>query len=300
MHAVRRRQGGPALTISGGSGESHRLVPTQQAGVGQDDKTPRFDPQTDVSGNSITLPYDLSSSVSTGDPLVYSSGGGAPIGGLVDGGTYYVIGSGTHGPFQLAATRCEAVGFGADSSCKDENGNPIAVTPIVLDASQATGKSHSLVKQGDMVGGDASAFGPRQIVNQTETGFHGVAVTATNSDDIAAVGASVGVGGSAGVGGRRHRRRHHRDDDRDDRQEHDDQRPDPAARRTRASRCSSRPPISSTCSSIAAAIGAGTRRRRRRRDRRHHRPHDDVEDRRRRERPRGEGLRRRRDAAPRR
>ena len=37
------------------------------------------------------------------------------------------------------------------------------------------------------------------IAAGTQSGFHGVAVTAMNSDDIAAVGASVGVGGGAGV-----------------------------------------------------------------------------------------------------
>ena len=169
------------ITLSAGVGESHRLVSTDHAGVASDD-SPRFDPATDVNSASstITLPYSLG--LGTGDPVVYSSGGGAPIGGLQDGGTYYVIGS-TSGPFKLAASKDDAT----------------AGTFIHLDASQATGRSHSLVKQGDMLASDASAAGPRVIAPGVQSGFHGVAVTAMNSDDIAAVGASVGVGGGAGV-----------------------------------------------------------------------------------------------------
>ncbi len=49
-----------------------------------------------------------------------------------------------------------------------------------------------------MPAGDASAAGPRTIVNQVTTGFHGVAVTATNSDDIAGVGVTA-AGGTVGV-----------------------------------------------------------------------------------------------------
>src|SRR5438477_8573253 len=50
------------------------------------------DDRVDVVGDTINLPYSLG--VNDGDAVVYSSGGGAPIGGLIDGGTYYAVGSG--------------------------------------------------------------------------------------------------------------------------------------------------------------------------------------------------------------
>ncbi len=163
--------------LSGGSGENHRLVPTNQAGVRQD-ASPRFNPQTAVSGDTITLPYDLSE-VGEDDPVVYSAGGGDPIGGLVDGATYYAHVVSSPNQFQLKA----------------EKGGSI----ITLDKSEATGRSHSLVEHGNTPSGDASAFGPRQITAGIESGFRGVAVTATNSDDIAAVGVSAGISGTAAV-----------------------------------------------------------------------------------------------------
>src|SRR5690349_23432707 len=45
----------------------------------------------------------------------------------------------------------------------------------------------SLVKQGKMPSPDASAFGPSSV-SQTQHTVNGVAVVATNSDDIASVG----------------------------------------------------------------------------------------------------------------
>ena len=93
-----------------------------------------FNPATDVSGNVITLPYALA--VSTGDPVVYSAGGGTPIGGLVDGQTYYAI---VLSPdvIELAATACQATGP-SGSGCAG-----IAQQPITLVAADATGRAHS-------------------------------------------------------------------------------------------------------------------------------------------------------------
>ncbi|MFL5756907.1 MAG: hypothetical protein ACJ77N_11475, partial [Chloroflexota bacterium] len=183
-------------------GESHRLVPTAQAGVRQD-QSPRFNPATDISGGStITLPYDLGS-LDAGDKVVYSSGGGQPIGGLVDGGTYYAIVVATGNPtkLKLAATYCDAVGTAGDAdNCPQESGVDHPVTPIVF-SSNGTGKSHSIVKNGQAPAGDASETGLRDIKakNDGVNAFRGVAVTATNSDDIAGVGVSAGFSGTAAV-----------------------------------------------------------------------------------------------------
>ena len=56
------------------------------------DDSPRFDPSTDVVGNEINLPYVMldknGNPLVSGDNVVYSDGGAAPIGGLGDGGQY--------------------------------------------------------------------------------------------------------------------------------------------------------------------------------------------------------------------
>src|SRR5215467_290025 len=183
-------QGGPAISITAptGGGESQRLVPTNQAGVRQDG-SPRFDPAKDVNRdgqhpNEIALPYTLT--VNTGDPVVYSSGGGAPIGGLTDGATYYAVVDGAY--LGLAASACQATG-----TCGKQE--------IALDATQATGRSHSIVKQGTLPSGDAAPeSGTHTITASTAAGFKGLAVTATNSDDIGSVGVSAALSGSVSVG----------------------------------------------------------------------------------------------------
>ena len=162
-------------------GESHRFVPTDQAGV-REDLSPRFNPQNgidvDTGTDFITLPYNIG--IGNGDQVLYSSGDGQPIGGLQSGQMYYAINvtstaHSTH--LQLAAT---------------QGGPAIDLT------STGTGISHSIVRGGDTPSGDASETGPRVIVPST-TSLNGVAVTASNSDDIAAVGISAGISGTAAV-----------------------------------------------------------------------------------------------------
>jgi len=171
---------GSAIVLTGGTGESHRLFKTNEANVTQDG-TPRFNPENavDLVGNRIRLPYSPGA-ISNNDAVVYSSGGGTPIGGLVDGGTYYYKDLGG-GWFQLL------------DKPSDKGGVVIAL------GSGWTGRSHSLVREGDAPAGDASAMGPRDIAQGTTPGFRGVAVTATNSDSIGAFGIGLGFSGTATV-----------------------------------------------------------------------------------------------------
>ena len=145
------------------------------------DSGPRFDPATDVDNTTTRPPpYALSSTLSTGDPIVYSSGGGAPIGGLQDGGTYYVIDHDR--PFKPLPRRTTRMA-----------GTFIHVDSIPATGARTASSSRATcrpVTRRLPARGDRPPAGSR--------GFR-VAVTAMNSDDIAAVGASVGVGGSAGV-----------------------------------------------------------------------------------------------------
>ncbi|KAG1649186.1 hypothetical protein GQR58_029240 [Nymphon striatum] len=197
-----------SLACPAAQGRNHRLSPTNFAIV-REDKSPRFDPAQDVAGNTITLPYQLvnpdGSPVATGDPVVYSSASGAPIGGLIDGGQYYaiVVSTGANQTvLRLAATECETGTGTYDPTPEEpENGDEGTACPTVvlpLDKSMATGRSHSIVVHGSTPAGDASAVGPRTIENQ-DTVFRGVAVTATNSDDLAAVGISAAIAGAAAV-----------------------------------------------------------------------------------------------------
>ncbi|HEY8830258.1 MAG TPA: hypothetical protein VIM83_06635, partial [Candidatus Limnocylindria bacterium] len=117
--------------------------------------------------------------IAENDGVVYSSGGGDPIGGLVDGQTYYAHIDG--GAIQLMDKK------------STDGGTVIPLT------SNGSGRSHSIVLSGMQPSGDASAYGPRTISAGSTTGFRGVGVTATNSDDIAAVGISAGIAGSVAV-----------------------------------------------------------------------------------------------------
>ena len=169
------------LAAPAARGESHRLVPTDQGGV-REDTSPRFNPQNGIDVNlitdTITLPYNIG--IGTDDQVLYSAGDGQAIGGLQSGQTYYALGvvsTANSTTLQLSATK---------------GGSAIDLT------STGTGTSHSIVRGGDTPSGDASETGPRVITPST-TSLSGVAVTASNSDDIAAVGVSAGFSGTAAV-----------------------------------------------------------------------------------------------------
>jgi LPXTG-motif cell wall-anchored protein len=180
-----------ALTAPARGGESQRLVPTDKA-TAPASTSPYFDP-SDASGTTIALPYDLD--VKLGDAVIYSSGGGAPIGGLVDGGVYYVIpgAAGSH-TIELADSLCHA-----DPSATGCDG--ATQQAIHLDPSVASGRAHSIVLRGDQPSPNAAAtLGDHTVAVDTASGFRGVAITANNSDDISAAGVSASFGGGAGVG----------------------------------------------------------------------------------------------------
>ncbi len=180
-------QGGPAIVLGVPSrgGESQRLMATDHAATPQAPGQ-YFTPSSDVTGNVINLPYDLT--VNTGDPVVYRAGGGTAIGGLVDGQTYYAIVVGPHA-IELADSACHADPGGSNCSGAVQ-------TPITLNAATAgTDRAHSILKQGDQPPGDAaSVSGQHVIVPNSAGGFHGVSVTANNSDDIGGFGVAAGFG----------------------------------------------------------------------------------------------------------
>ncbi len=113
--------------------------------------------------------------------MIYSAGGGTPIGGLVDGGEYY-------------AENVSGNSLQLYTQKPSDGGTLIDLTDPGLNA----GKSDSLVPSGTTPSGDASALGPRVIESQSDS-FRGVAVTANNSDNVGAFGISFGFSGSAAV-----------------------------------------------------------------------------------------------------
>jgi preprotein translocase subunit SecA len=93
----------------GGQNAVHRLVPAGGSGDdvpagGSDDGVPPFNPQDAVKDHTFTLPDQPA--LATGDAVVYRAGGDPPIEPLVDGETYYVLGT-TPGPFALARSKEE-------------------------------------------------------------------------------------------------------------------------------------------------------------------------------------------------
>ena len=171
------------------TGRAHRIVPATSAGIpGMDSKV--FSPQDDVTGNIIKLPYTLvhddgssTSPLVTGDAVTYHTGGGAAIGGLEDGQTYYAIVGGSCSPGICLATS------------KD---NALANTAIALDKNLATGEDHSIVLDGGVPQPNASDLLGLTTMTAATTPFRGLAVTATNRDRLATIGVS-GGGGSVAV-----------------------------------------------------------------------------------------------------
>ncbi|MEJ0068133.1 MAG: hypothetical protein WDO24_04725 [Pseudomonadota bacterium] len=113
--------------------------------------------------------------LTTGDAVVYSSGGGAPINGLKDGQTYYVI---TDGPnrIQLAQTHNDA----------------LAGTAIPITAAGATGTQHSFSASGTDIGNSArSATGAAVPSGAVSAGTAAPSGTLPSGTTAAITGASV-------------------------------------------------------------------------------------------------------------
>ncbi len=169
-------QGGAPIAVSvpARPGRSHRIVPLDEASVPAA-LQPYFIPG-DVSGSTIALPYDLVAA--NGEVLIYTANGGTAIGGLVDGESYYVVGRAGNS-LQLARTE----------------GGPA----ISLDASQATGRAHSLTRQDTQPPGDPALATGIRVLSPRLGAIRGVAVIANNSDEI--------LGDRRRWRGRRHGRR---------------------------------------------------------------------------------------------
>ena len=159
----------PVVTIglTGGSGNGHRLVATNGTAP-RKDESPRFvasGTTVDVGTDQIVLPYKLQNNgtqAEVGDAVVYSAGGGTPIGGLVEGETYYIYTISGDGKTITLAHKVT----------QDET-NPDQVVVLAADivdlTSTGSGAAHSIVLSGSSPSGDAAAYGPRTIIIGTVT-----------------------------------------------------------------------------------------------------------------------------------
>ena len=162
-------------------GESQRFIGANTVTAPSDD-SPRFTPSKDVHGNIITLPYKPD--FGNEELVIYSAGGGTPIGGLKDGEEYVAreVKGGKEPGYEWELL---------------EHGEPHKL--VELEGSAATGRSHSIVKKGDEPSANASGENKASVSASTTEGFHGVSVTASNTDNVAAVGISAAIAGDVAV-----------------------------------------------------------------------------------------------------
>ena len=129
----RHEQGG-ALTGSDSSSDAGRfsggMVDDLLDEVGKEaDGDIEFDPEAAVDGSADAIDLGSTHGLSTGDAVLYHSGGGAAIGGLEDGGAYFaVVDSDDPHKVRLAETHTDA----------------LAGNFLDIDAGGATGGSHRL------------------------------------------------------------------------------------------------------------------------------------------------------------
>jgi len=111
--------GGDFVILGLTDGERYYVDPinetTIRLGRSPDEATATFDPTSvsvvvDSEGTE-TIDLGYTHGLHTGDPVIYSSGGGTDIGGLTDGQTYYVIATGDS-TIALAESRAEALAAG--------------------------------------------------------------------------------------------------------------------------------------------------------------------------------------------
>ena len=114
------------IALAGGLGETHRIVPTLQAGVAKDESE-RFTP----SGSTVDPEATGSSCRTRSAPWTTTSSSTAPvaaevIGGLVDGRTYYYKDAGG-GWFQLRTKKSDdPSGVIVDLTSLPTDGGPVA------------------------------------------------------------------------------------------------------------------------------------------------------------------------------
>jgi Ca2+-binding RTX toxin-like protein len=92
----------------------------------------QFDPARAVDGLTGTIRFDTAHPFKTGDAVAYSSGSGSAVGGLDDGGAYFVVVIDSR---TIQLTRTEAEAGSADPDF------------VALDPSTATGSDHGFVTQ---------------------------------------------------------------------------------------------------------------------------------------------------------
>ncbi|HEY3919271.1 MAG TPA: PKD domain-containing protein, partial [Stellaceae bacterium] len=164
---------------------SSSLDGIEQSGSGG---LPAINPSTQVNNTDHTVDFGAADNLHTGDAVVYSSGGGAPIDGLQDGQTYFVITDGSDN-IQLAATRDDALA-----------GNAIAIT-----SNGATGTDHQFSASGTDIGNAARASTSSDLPgNSAVTDGTGAPSGTLPSGTTAAIAGSAVTAGAVGIAATQH------------------------------------------------------------------------------------------------
>jgi hypothetical protein len=142
-----------------------------------------FDPAAAVDATSSTIDLGPNQPFQTGDAVVYHSGGGDSVGGLTDGGTYYVIATDDPNQVQLAASRQDAY-----------DGRAIALDPSV-----ASGDGHSLSSATAQASSGAGAEVQGAAPSGEVSGATGSAAVPPGTAAFIGADATVTAGGSVGV-----------------------------------------------------------------------------------------------------
>ncbi|MCH8129679.1 MAG: hypothetical protein IIC70_07260, partial [Acidobacteria bacterium] len=194
--------GEPTLEIDStdAEGNHHSLVPV-------------FVPSADVDGDENSIDLGYVHGFGTGRAVVYSSGDGATLGGLVDGEVYYVIAFPDSNEVKLADTAAGArsgIAIDLDPSVADGDAHSLLATAVV----EAQGTVDVSAQDVSVVTAAAGAFGgsgkgavgatlaTNVVVNHTRAYIEGAVVTSF-TDDVLLDSSSVGVvtAGTAAIAG---------------------------------------------------------------------------------------------------
>ena len=164
-----------------------------------------INPATSVSFSAHTVNLGSAADLRTGEALQYSANGGPVIGGLIDGGTYYVIATATPGVVQLAATRDAALsGTAIALTATGTSGASETFTETGVTSADTNGAAQSNVESGTLTGAanaagtpdsTAATIGSGSMVNATK-----VIVNGEQQSTVKLIGGGAGVGLTAGIG----------------------------------------------------------------------------------------------------
>ncbi len=171
---------------------------------------PAINPATAVDNTNHTIDFGTADNLQTGDAVTYSSGGGAPINGLQNGQTYFVIVDGAD-TIQLAATHDDAMAgnailitsVGATGTDHTFTANPAGTDNVAVSGASANlpnnavsnGTNPNNNQSGTIASGTTAAIASGATITATT-----VAVDADQSFMLSSYPGGLGAGAGAALG----------------------------------------------------------------------------------------------------